>query len=57
MKRNIRATIIKMKSGKATDPESISVELLKALEDYGINEITTLLSEIGCFLMQHYQNK
>ena len=38
-----------MKSGKATCPRSISVELLEALEVYGIDKnikITTLLNKI-----------
>ena len=35
-----------MKLGKATGPDSISVELLKALEDYGIDKIATLLTKI-----------
>ena len=42
MKDALRAAIRKMKFGKATGPDSISVELLEALEDYGIHEITTL---------------
>ena len=49
MKRNfaglmdeIRAAIRKMKLGKATGPGSLSVEFLEALEDYGIDEVTTL---------------
>ena len=46
MKDEIWAAIRKMKLGKATGPDSISVELLEALEDYGINKITTLLNEI-----------
>ena len=35
-----------MKLGKTTGPDSASVELLEALEDYGIEKITTLLNEI-----------
>ena len=35
-----------MKSGSATGPDSTSVELLEALEDYGIDKITILLNEI-----------
>ena len=35
-----------MKIGKATGPESISVGLLEALEDYGFDKITTLLIKI-----------
>ena len=46
MKDEIRAAIRRMKLGKATGPGSISVELLEALEDYGIDKITTLLNEI-----------
>ena len=36
----------KMKLGKAMGLDSVSVELLEALEDYGIDKITTLLNEI-----------
>ena len=42
MKDKIRAAIRKMNLGKATGPDSISLELL----DYGIDMITTLLNEI-----------
>ena len=44
--KDIWAAIKELKLGKATCQDSISVELLKALEDYGINKITTLLNEI-----------
>ena len=36
----------KMKLGKATDPEKISVEHLEVLEDYGIDKNTTLVNKI-----------
>ncbi|GFR65772.1 hypothetical protein ElyMa_000211200 [Elysia marginata] len=36
----------KMKDGEATDPDIILVELIKALEDFGIENITGLLNEI-----------
>ena len=42
----IGAAIRKMKLGKATGPHIISVELLEALEDYGIDKVTTLHNEI-----------
>ena len=45
MKDGIRAAIRKLKSGKATGLGTISVILLEALEDYGIDK-TTLLNEI-----------
>ena len=45
MKDNIGAAVRKMKTGKATGPDSISVKLLEALE-YRIDKITTLLKEI-----------
>ena len=35
-----------MKLGKATGPDRMSVELLEALKDDGINKIATLLNEI-----------
>ena len=40
-KGEMRAAKKKMKSGKATDPGSISVKL----EDYGTDKIATLLNE------------
>ena len=36
----------RMKSAKETRLDSISVEVLEALEGYGIDEITILLNEI-----------
>ena len=35
-----------MKLGKTTGPDSISVELLEALQNCGIEKIMTLLNEI-----------
>ncbi|GFO31384.1 RNA-directed DNA polymerase from mobile element jockey [Plakobranchus ocellatus] len=35
-----------MKHGKATGPDNISVELIEALEDFGIGKVTHLLNEI-----------
>ncbi|GFR99386.1 hypothetical protein ElyMa_004527200 [Elysia marginata] len=46
LKDEVRAAIRKMKSGKATGPDKISVELIEALEDYGIEKTTNLLNEI-----------
>ncbi|GFS03903.1 RNA-directed DNA polymerase from mobile element jockey-like [Elysia marginata] len=46
LKVEVRAAIRKMKSGKATGPDKISVELIEALEDYGIEKTTNLLNEI-----------
>ena len=43
----IRAAIRKMRLGKATGPGSISVELLEALEDFGIDKITTLFNKMN----------
>ena len=43
-KDEIREAIRKMTPGLATGPDSMSVELLEALEDYGINKITTSLN-------------
>ena len=44
MKDEIRAALRKIKL--AIDPDSISMELLEAREDNGIDKITTLLKEI-----------
>ena len=46
VKNEISATVRKLKSGKATDTDSISVELLEALGDYGFDKIATLLNKI-----------
>ncbi|GFS23132.1 LINE-1 retrotransposable element ORF2 protein [Elysia marginata] len=42
LKDEVRAAIRKMKSGKATGADKISVELIEALEDYGIEKNTNL---------------
>ncbi|GFO10321.1 hypothetical protein PoB_003682600 [Plakobranchus ocellatus] len=46
MKEEVEIAIKKMKHGKATGPENISVELIEALEDFGIGKVTHLLNEI-----------
>ncbi|GFO03036.1 endonuclease-reverse transcriptase [Plakobranchus ocellatus] len=46
MKDEIRAAIRKMKAGKATGPDKISVEMIEALEEFGIEKVTELLNEI-----------
>ena len=46
MKDEISAAIRKIKSSKATVPDSISVDFLEALKDYGIDKIATLINEI-----------
>ncbi|GFO42831.1 endonuclease-reverse transcriptase [Plakobranchus ocellatus] len=46
MKEEVETAIKKMKHGKATDPDNISVELIEALEDFGIGKVTHLLNEI-----------
>ena len=46
MKDEIRAARRKMKPGKATGPDTISVEILDALEHYLIDKITTFLNEV-----------
>ncbi|GFS03554.1 hypothetical protein ElyMa_004635000 [Elysia marginata] len=38
--------IWKMKNGKATGPDNIAAEQIKALDEFGINKITELLDEI-----------
>ena len=47
MKDKIWAAIRKMKPGKAPGTGSISVKILKALEDYRIDKIATLLNKIS----------
>ncbi|GFO33982.1 retrovirus-related pol polyprotein line-1 [Plakobranchus ocellatus] len=46
MKEEVETAIKKMKHGKATGPDNISVELIEALEDFGIGKVTLLLNEI-----------
>ncbi|GFO39342.1 RNA-directed DNA polymerase from mobile element jockey-like [Plakobranchus ocellatus] len=46
LKEEVETAIKKMKHGKATGPDNISVELIEALEDFGIGKVTHLLNEI-----------
>ena len=46
MKDDVREAMRKMKTGKATGPDGLSIELIEALEEYGIEKVTTLLNEI-----------
>ncbi|GFO23298.1 RNA-directed DNA polymerase from mobile element jockey-like [Plakobranchus ocellatus] len=46
MKEEVETAIKKMKHGKATSPDNISVALIEALEDFGIGKVTHLLNEI-----------
>ncbi|GFO08712.1 endonuclease-reverse transcriptase [Plakobranchus ocellatus] len=46
MKEEVETAIKKMKNGKATGPDNISVELIEALEDFGTGKVTHLLNEI-----------
>ncbi|GFO07993.1 Down syndrome critical region protein 3 homolog [Plakobranchus ocellatus] len=46
MKEEVETAIKKMKHGKAIGPDNISVELIEALEDFGIGKVTHLLNEI-----------
>ena len=46
MKDEVREAMIKMKTGKATGPDGLSIELIEALEEDGIEKVTTLLNEI-----------
>ena len=45
-KDEVREAMRKMKTGKATGPDGLSIELIEALEEYGIEKVTTLLNEI-----------
>ncbi|GFN86631.1 hypothetical protein PoB_001313700 [Plakobranchus ocellatus] len=42
----VETAVKKMNHGKATGPDNISVELIEALEDFGIGKVTHLLNEI-----------
>ena len=46
MKDEVREAMRKMKAGKAIGPDGLSIELIEALEKYGIEKVTTLLNEI-----------
>ena len=46
LKDEVRAATKKMKNGKATGPDGISVELIEALGDFGLVELTELLNKI-----------
>ncbi|GFR59542.1 hypothetical protein ElyMa_001797200 [Elysia marginata] len=46
MKDGVRAAIRKMKAGKATGPDGVAVEMIEALEEYGVEKLTSLLNEI-----------
>ena len=46
MKGEVQYTLKKIKSGKATGPDGISVERITALENVGIEAITSLLNKI-----------
>ena len=45
-KDEVREAMRKMKTGKVTGPDGLSIELIEALEEYGIEKVTTLLNEI-----------
>jgi len=46
LKDEVRAATKKMKNGKATGPDGISVKLIKALGDFGLFELTELLNKL-----------
>ena len=46
LREEVGSSIRKMKTGKATGPDGISMELIEALEDYGIERITLVLNDI-----------
>ena len=46
MKDEVREAMRKMKMGKATGPDGLSIELIEALEEFGIEKVTTLLNKI-----------
>ncbi|GFR82666.1 hypothetical protein ElyMa_000632200 [Elysia marginata] len=46
MKDEVRAAIRKMKAGKATGPDGVAVEMIEALEEYGVEKLTSILNEI-----------
>ena len=46
LKDEVEAAIKRMKSGKATGPDNIPVEIIVALEELGLNMVTNLLNRI-----------
>ena len=46
LEEEVQCTINKMKDGKAGGEDKITVEMLKALDTFGIKELTKILNEI-----------
>ena len=44
MKDEVREAMRKMKTSKATGLDGLSIELIEALEEYGIEKVKTLLN-------------
>ncbi|GFR78512.1 hypothetical protein ElyMa_000535800 [Elysia marginata] len=42
MEDEVRAAMKKMKAGKATGPDGVAVEMIEALEQYGVEKLTSL---------------
>ena len=46
LREEVENTITSMKTGKATGPDTISTEMIQALEDVGIDAITKMLNTV-----------
>ena len=46
MKEEVRATLRKMKRNKAAGPDGVVIEMILALEDFGIDKLTEILNEV-----------
>ena len=46
MKEQVKGTLHKMKRNKAAGPDGVVMEIIVALEDFGINKLTEILNEV-----------
>ena len=46
LKEEVESALKKMKNNKAAGPDEIRVELIKSLEEFGINKLTEILNEM-----------
>ena len=44
--REVKGAIKSMKNGKATGPDDIAIEMIRALDEFGILKITAIANEV-----------